>query len=497
MNSFWSLETVKSALGGTWLARPEVHSRTPLGGASIDTRTIKPGEIFFAFRGEHVDGHTFVETAIEKGAGLIVIDRPESLSANLLKRIATTHAVVQVPDTGSALLKAGAAYRKTLENTKVIAVGGSNGKTTTTRIIHQVLASALRGAASPKSFNNSIGVPLTILQARPTDQFLLCEIGTNSPGEIAALAEVLQPDIAVITSIGREHLELLGSIEGVAREEASLLQSLRPQGCAILNAEAPCLADAAKRALSDSRAKNHTVITFGTGPSADLRLTQVTPSIDGLALTLNGNIEIKVPLLGEHNALNTAAAFAVGRRMGLSHEQITVALATVRGPEMRMELNHLSLGAQPLTIINDAYNANPDSMAAGLNAFAQLTRNSNRRRVIVLGNMLELGEDAPAMHAEVGELLCSLTCVDLLVCVGGLMQHAAMIAERCLPAAEVVRFDALTPAIAGDISAMFKPNDIIFLKGSRGMGLERVLNCAKDRCDSPHIVSGVRGKTAV
>ena len=497
MNSFWSLENVKAALGGTWLARPEVPSLAPLGGASIDTRSIKPGEVFFAFRGEHVDGHAFVETALEKGAGLIVIDRPQSLPDALLKRIATTHPVVQVSDTATALLKAGAAYRKTLESTKVIAIGGSNGKTTTTRLIQQVLSSALRGTTSPKSFNNSIGVPLTILQAKPIDQFLLCEIGTNSPGEIAALAEVLQPDIAVITSIGREHLELLGSIEGVAREEASLLQSLRPYGCAILNADAPCLADAAKRALADGRCKTTTVITFGSAPTADLRLTQITPSIDGLLLTLNGNIEIRVPLIGEHNALNVIAAFAVGRRMGLSHEQICTALATARGPEMRMELNHLSLDAQPLTIINDAYNANPDSMAAGLHAFAQLTRNSNRRRVAVLGNMLELGDDAPAMHAEVGQLLCDLTCVDLLICIGHLMGHAAAVAERCLSAAKVVRYDSLSPTIAAEIAAMFQPNDIVFLKGSRGMALERVLACAKDRCDSPHIVSGVRAKTAV
>ena len=494
MSSFWKLENVKAALGGSWLARPSQDSAggTGLAGACIDSRQLKPGQVFFAFRGEKVDGHAFVESVLAAGAGLAVVDRPESLPEGLLRRVATTNAIVQVPDVGAALLRLAAAYRKTLDMTRVIAVGGSNGKTTTTRLIQQVLSSSLRGVSSPKSFNNSIGVPYTILQAKRTDQYLVCEVGTNAPGEIAALAEVIQPDVAVITSIGREHLELLGSLEGVAREEASLLRWLRPNGCAVLNADAPFLAEAARRAFGENGSQEHTLVRFGTAAEAEFRISDVTSRLDGVEFQINGNLAVKLPMLGLHNAHNAAAACAVGRRLGLTQEQILAGLAQARGPEMRMELNHLALAGGQVTIINDAYNANPDSVTAGLQTFAALAGDAaGARRVVVLGDMLELGADGPMYHQEIGRLLADLGCADLAIFVGELMTHACAAASPGF-AAGVCRSYAAGAESAIEIASLFEPGDLVYLKGSRGMALERVLKAAKDRslAGASVIVSG-------
>ena len=481
MSSFWKLENIKAALGGSWLSRPsaELAAGAGLSGACIDSRQLKPGQIFFAFRGEKVDGHAFVESTLAAGAGMAVVDRPESLPEGLVRRVATTHAIVQVPDVGAALLRIAAAYRRTLDMTRVIAVGGSNGKTTTTRLIQQVLSSSLRGASSPKSFNNSIGVPYTILQAKRTDQYLVCEIGTNAPGEIAALAEVIQPDVAVITSIGREHLELLGSLEGVAREEASLLRWLRPNGCAVLNADAPHLAEAAARAIGENGGSQPTLVRFGTDERSELRISNVKSGMAGLEFQINGNIDLKLPILGLHNAHNAAAAFAVGRRLGLTQDQILASLTQARGPEMRMELNHVPLGGGMVTIINDAYNANPDSVAAGLQTFAALSRESpTARRVVVLGDMLELGPDGPLYHQEVGRALAEQGCADLAIFTGDLMKHAHAAVGSQVAASRWFRPGAESVV---EIAGSFEPGDLVYLKGSRGMGLERVLKAAKDR----------------
>lgn len=472
MASFWTLESIKSVVGGTWLARPSED--VSLGGASIDSRTLNSGQVFFALRGERVDGHTFVRSALERGAGVAIVDRPESLDASLVQSVKSTRAILRVSDVGAALLKLAAAYRKTLDMTKVIAVGGSNGKTTTTRLIEQVLRTGLRGTASMKSFNNAIGVPLTILNAKRTDQFLLCEVGTNAPGEILTLTEVVCPDIAVITSIGREHLEGLKDLAGVAQEEATLLRTLSKGGLAILNGDAPELMKATQRELSKRSAENHGVVRFGSAGDADLRISDVRADGSGVRWMVNGRLKCAIGLLGEHNAWNATAALAVGRRLGLSEEQIVGALATAKGPEMRMQPHIVERTGGAITVVNDAYNANPESMVKAFEAIGAMSPGIAGRRVLVIGEMLELGIESPALHAEVGKAT-ELAKPDVVVCVGAMMEHAARVIAQGMPRVQVMRVLSADGDGARQIAGVLRGGDLVLLKGSRRMGLERVL----------------------
>jgi UDP-N-acetylmuramoyl-tripeptide--D-alanyl-D-alanine ligase len=466
--NFWTGENLRSIVGGSWLALPAT-GREPAG-LSTDTRTLRSGEVFLAIRGERVDGHAMAGAAGAAGSPMAIVDNPQAMPTPFPPGMG----VLKVADTGRALLKLAAAYRKSLEGTRVIAVCGSNGKTTTVRLIESMLSQALRGTASPRSFNNAVGVPLTILSARPGDQYLICEIGTNAPGEIAQLAAVVNPDVAVITSIGREHLEKLGSLRGVAMEEASVLEFVRPGGAGVVHAEAPELL----QVVAEMPQKPNTILRFGESEQADVRVTAVEQSGRGVRFTLNDRTQFTIPLIGRHNAVNAAAAVAVGRRLGLQDEQIAGGLARVRGADMRLE--PVEVGG--VRILNDAYNANPDSMRAALATFESLAvQGGAPRRVLILGNMLELGDDGPGLHAEIGEAIAAMPWVDLVVLVGDLMQHAAARLGGLEFNPRVVRTDNVDGERATDIARLLRPGDLVLLKGSRGMRLERVVTALKQR----------------
>lgn len=463
--SFWSVENLRSVVGGTWLA----HAVREASGLSTDSRNLAPGQVFLAIKGERFDGHTKLGAAAAAGSPLAIIDDQKAAGS-----LPAGMGVLRVADTGKALLKLGAAYRKTLEGTRVVAVAGSNGKTTTVRLIDAVLGAGLRGSCSQKSFNNQIGVPLTILSARPGDQYLICEIGTNSPGEVAELAKVVAPDVAVITSIGREHLEKLGSLRGVAREEASVLEFVRAGGAGVVNAEAPHLLEV----IATLAHRPRTIVSFGESERADVRVVSAEQDFRGVRFTLNDRSSFDLPLLGRHNAVNAGAAVAVGRRLGLSDQQIATGLRSVRAPEMRLE--RVEVGG--VRIINDAYNANPDSMRAALDTFSDVGCGMSDvgsagagRRVVVLGDMLELGEHSEASHREVGERLAVMPGLDLIVLVGSLMSHAAECLEGAKAEGRLVRVAELDEAHASGVAAMLRPGDLVLLKGSRRMRLERLV----------------------
>jgi UDP-N-acetylmuramoyl-tripeptide--D-alanyl-D-alanine ligase len=497
---FFSPDNLRSICGGTWLARaPDGRA---VQGISTDTRTLRPGEAYLALRGERLDGHRFLEAALAAGSSLLIVDDSEAGAAAARLPGASQAGILRVHDTARALLRLGAACRRTLDSTRVIAVAGSNGKTTTTRLIHAVLSSSLRGSTSPKSFNNAVGVPLTILGASPGDQYLVCEIGTNAPGEIAQLAAVVEPDIAVITSIGREHLEGLGSLEGVAKEEASLLSYLRPGGLAVATADTPLLAEYLKCVPN--------VVTFGRCESADLRIGDVRHEIVadgrvGVSFTINGRLACTLPIAGEHNALNAAAAYAVGRRLGLDEDRIFEALASARAPDMRLQPLRIAwdAGADSI-VINDAYNANPDSMLAALAAFESicdaLEQGRGRggpaaeaepgagggRRIVILGDMLELGDAGPAAHREIADRLLNLRRLDLVVLVGHLTLHTAhRLAEAGWEDDRMLMMSDLASGQPWAVAARLRPGDLVLLKGSRRMGLERILDALRERAGRP------------
>jgi UDP-N-acetylmuramoyl-tripeptide--D-alanyl-D-alanine ligase len=491
--SFWTLDNIKAAIGGSWLARPEGLSRRidsgelSLAGAAIDSRAVKPGNVFFALRGEKTEGHLFIPQAAASGARLAITERPDALtSLPAGANAGPACAVLLVPDAAQALLRLGAAYRKTLDTTRVIAVGGSNGKTTTTRLIHTILSRTLRGTSSPKSFNNALGVPLTILNAKKSDNYLVCEVGTNAPGEIAVLAGALEPDVAVITSIGREHLEGLASLAGVAREEASLLCSLRPRATAIVPADSPELDEALRTLFSapGSARSRTSLVRFGISEAADVRIADAAElplSNPGVRFTLNARTTHHIPLLGRHNALNATAAIIVARRLGVPEAEIAAGLAAAKPAEMRMERRRVSLPGGDIELINDAYNANPDSMLAALGVLAAHAGEGASRRVAVLGDMLEMGDASVRAHEEIGRALARTREIDLVILVGAAMEHAATASND---PARFVRLDSLDNQGATVAASHLRPGDLVLLKGSRRMALERLIPALESRANS-------------
>ncbi len=460
--TFWDPVRIRAVLNGAWHARPGPR---PIEGASTDTRTLRPNQVFFALRGENYDAHDFLRTAALAGSPLLVIDDPD---APRRQSIPDGVGILRVDDTLDALAQLAAAYRRTLDTVRVIAVTGSNGKTTTVRLIDAMLSAKLRGTASIKSYNNLIGVSLTVLAARPSDQYLVAEIGMNAPGEIAPLARIVDPDIALITCIGRAHIEALGSVESIAREKAVLLSYLRPNGLAIAPIEEPLLDDFVRPIPN--------VILFGEDPHADLRLTDVAKadSPDAISITVNDRARFTVPLLGRHNARNALAAIAVARRFGLSDEEIARGLGRVAPAESRLTRDVIA----GVDVFDDAYNASPESTEAAIETFASLTPNA-RRRVLVLGDMLELGDAAEDAHLEIAERILDHFTPDFLVTVGA---HALHIADRLSEATSpdrVMILSELDDASTRKIVQRLRPGDALLVKGSRRVGLERVVEALR------------------
>jgi UDP-N-acetylmuramoyl-tripeptide--D-alanyl-D-alanine ligase len=345
---------------------------------------------------------------------------------------------------------------------KVIAVAGSNGKTGTKHLIAAALSSKLAGSCSPKSFNNDIGVPLTIFPADPLADYLVLEMGTNHPGEIHNLATMARPDIAVITNCYAEHLQGLGDLMGVRRENASIVDGLDPKtGLLVVNGDDPEL-------LSAVAHWNGRKITFGFERSNNLFATEIEFDATGVRFHLNGNqkVQFHVPLLGKHNACNALAAIAVGRRLGLTDPELVQGLSRVKGPDMRLQLQQ----SGGVSILNDAYNANPASMRAALDTLASL---SGRRRIAVLADMLEMGSSSERFHREIGQFAATIA-LDLLVCIGPesrLIKEAA-IAGGMDPTRVSHFFDSTIAS--RHVPPSLAEGDLVLIKGSRGMKLEKV-----------------------
>ena len=458
----FTLENARSVMGGVFLRRSEGEA-VELRGASIDSRTIGPGQVFFALRGDNTDGHRYVGAAAEAGAGLAIVDEP----AFDVSGLPPTIAVLRVANVTNALASLAAWAREQLGTTRVIGVTGSAGKTTTTRLIDGVLSASMRGACSIKSYNNLLGVSLTILNCPPGAQYLVCELGTSERGEIDALTHIARPHVGVVTSIGRAHVEGLGSVEQIALEKSSLLRGLERGGVAIATADAP--------ALRPHLRSLERLVTFGVSEDADLRLTSVEADERGVRFTINGRESFDVPLLGAHNAMNAAAAVAVARRFGLEQAAIQEGLSSVRGVPMRLERQTVG----EVTILNDAYNANPESMVAALRTLETV---GGGRRVAVLGDMLEQGELSEPLHRELGERLSQFGSIDLVVLVGEAMRHAADATKG--GGAPVEHVDSLDEQGLSKILELVEPGDVVLLKASRGMRLERVGEALAGRAGS-------------
>jgi len=446
-------EEIRRAVRGRWRWPAE---RVAIGGVSTDTRTARAGEVFVALRGERFDGHDFLADAAAAGCACAVIAQEVEVPRALLELF--VGGVIAVPDTTAALGDLASAVRGRL-TASVVAVTGSNGKTTVKRMIHHILSRRLRGRAGPRSFNNAVGVPLTLFEAAGEDDYIVCEVGSNAPGEIAALARIARPDVAVITSVSPTHLERLGDVERVAMEKAALLGGVRPGGVAVVCADSAPLARAL-RAYEEVR-----IIRFGVDDSAELRLTGYEPTPGGGEYELNGRLRARLPVPGRHNALNALAAVAVAQRFGFEQDAAASALEDFAGEEMRLQ----PVRVGEVTVVNDAYNANPASLAAAVEALRSFP---GQRRVVVAGDMLELGPAAVELHLASGREMAAAG-VEVVVGVGPLGRHIAAGAAEA-GGVEVHQLRSVQAA-ARALGGLLRAGDVVLLKGSRAMRMERLL----------------------
>ena len=434
------------------LARGVLPATVPLE-AATDSRVVQPGGLFLALTGERWDGHDFVRAAFERGAVAAIVSRLPAdapLDAPL----------IVVEDTRIAYGQLGAWARRQLP-AKILAVTGSAGKTTTKRLLGELLARQGCTLVAPGTENNEIGVPRALLDLRPEHQFGVLEFGMRGPGEIAYLAELARPDLGVITNIGTSHLGRMGGREAIAKSKAELLPALGPGGRAILNRDDFFFGLLQELACCP-------VISFGLDPQADVRAEEIVSlALEGSRFSLclgEERLPVELPLPGLHNVLNALAACAAYWAATGTTEGLREGLAAASGEAMRGEILHLP---GPLTVINDAYNASPTSVAAALELLSSVAG----RRVFVLGDMLELGEFSPEEHRKIGRLAAARG-VHWLVAVG---DHAALAAEAAAEAGVTVTITASPEEALAALREGVQPGDVALVKASRRVGLEQVV----------------------
>jgi UDP-N-acetylmuramoyl-tripeptide--D-alanyl-D-alanine ligase len=430
-------------------------------GISIDSRTVKEGELFIAIRGERYDGHDFVPDVIRKGAWGAIVDR-SALEAKY-GDISGLKNVIPVDDTLFSLQEMALMHRKKFL-LPVIAVTGTNGKTTTKEMLASILLQRGPVLKNEGNLNNHIGVPLTLLKLEARHKAAIIEMGMSGLGEIETLARLAMPSVGVITNIGPAHLQFLGSMDAVAQAKGELLQIMRSDGTAVLNAD-----DHYFNKLRDKYPGR--VLSFGIDRQADVQAKSIGQDRDLTDFTLRADersVLVRLRTVGRHNVYNALAAAAAALAAGLPLETVKFGLEEFRPVAMRSELRNMN----GRTVLADYYNANPASVKAALETLASLK--GGKRTVAVLGDMLELGDTAVEAHRETGRTASNLG-IDLLICVGPLARH---IVEGAI-AAGMARnrvFEAETTSQgAALLHEHSRPCDIVLVKGSRGMKMEKVL----------------------
>ncbi|MBI3608284.1 MAG: UDP-N-acetylmuramoyl-tripeptide--D-alanyl-D-alanine ligase [Nitrospirae bacterium] len=440
---------------------------------STDTRRIPAGALFWALRGERYDGARFVEDALANGACGAVV--PEDAVSPARTRQEPDVVIITVRDTLRALQDAASAYRNRFR-LPVVAVTGSNGKTTTKEMVAAILERRGPVLKTHGNLNNHIGVPLTLFGLTAAHHAAVVELGVNHPGEMTRLCAIARPTVGVITNVGYAHLEGLGGIDGVACAKGELFQALGPDGTALVNADDPRVAGLMTGLQSR-------VLTFGM-TAGEVRGRMVEEGTrSGMRIEIRygaDRVECFLSVIGRHNAANALAAAAVGVGLGVDLETVGKGLAGFRPAAMRSELVRSPSG---VTVLNDAYNANPSSMERALGAVGRLR--GAGRLYAVLGDMLELGETSEILHRNVGRAAAQVR-LDGLVTVGPAARWIADEAVRAGMAREaIVSVDTAADAVPL-IAAWSRPEDLVLIKGSRRMGLERVAEGLGIPPDPPH-----------
>jgi UDP-N-acetylmuramoyl-tripeptide--D-alanyl-D-alanine ligase len=427
-------------------------------GYSIDSRTLNPGDLFIAIAGERFDGHNYVQAALDKGAVGAIVEPGKHVAGDSLR-------LLQVEDSLKALQLLGAAARR-LWGKPLLAVTGSAGKTTTKEILAHILSTRFRVLKSSGNLNNHIGLPLQLLKLEAEHDLGVVEMGMNHAGEIRALGELAHHDLAVVTAVAPVHLEFFGSLAEIARAKYEIIETLHPGGVAVLNADDDYVCQFGR----DFKGK---VVRFGIKRSADvsaqkIKLNGAEGSTFELVVGSVGE-PVTFPLVGEHNIYNALAAAAAAMERGISPSQAAAALSSVAPPDKRGQVLNLH-GA---TIINDSYNSNPRALQAMIDTLASMKA---ERRILVVGEMLELGPTAEALHRECGKHAAEKK-IDMVIGVRGM---ARAVAEAACGSGTQAQF-VETPEQAGEwLARNLRPGDAVLLKASRGVKLERALEMLQE-----------------
>lgn len=452
-----SLTQIAEIVGGA------VHDADPTtsvtGPAFLDSRAPAPGGLFVALAGEHTDGHAYADAAVAGGAAAVLGSRPTGVPSVVVDDV--TAALQELART--VLLRRRAAEGPLT----VVAITGSQGKTSAKDMLAQVLAAAGPTVATHGSFNNELGLPLTVLRTEPHTRYLVLEMGSRGIGHLAELCAIAPPDLSLVLNVGKAHIGEFGSQETIALAKGELVEALSDSGTAVLNADDPRVAAMAVRTRA-------TVATFGTGASATVQLGDVT--VDDLGRPSfelrhdGGSARVELNLLGSHQALNAAAVTTTALAAGCDFEQVVESLRGLRRlSKWRMELDERADG---VTVINDAYNANPDSMRAALETLAGVGARTGRRTVAVLGQMMELGAASVDEHAALGALADRLG-IEVLVVVGAGARPIAEAFDRQRGREAAHWFEAVEPATEWLRENVAGP-DVVLVKASRSAELERV-----------------------
>lgn len=424
-------------------------------GISIDSRTLMPGDLFVAIRGQRFDGHDFVSIALEKGACAVVVEK--TFAAN----IPAGALQIEVSDTTDFLMELAGWYRAQF-SIPIIGLTGSVGKTTVKELLAGILSRRFRTEKTEQNRNNFIGVPLTLFQLNRSSEAAVVELGTNHPGEIARLSKIVAPTHALVTNIGSGHIGFFGSKEAIFREKKALPDAVVNGGTVYVNDQDPLLRNYQREGVRIKR--------IGLSENCDYRARLLgTDELGRVRFQINDEIEIQMQIPGRHHFLNGVLAAAIGLDLGLTQEEVKQGIESVQPVDKRMQV----LKSGDIMFINDAYNANPESLRAAIDFLAELPVAPGRKRFLVVGDMLELGEQSELLHREIGQYLADKP-VDFVFCYG---EQAKFICREFDKISErnSHRWFGTQESLARELRRQAAPGDVVLIKGSRGMAMENVL----------------------
>ncbi|WP_454064322.1 UDP-N-acetylmuramoyl-tripeptide--D-alanyl-D-alanine ligase [Candidatus Nitrospira salsa] len=468
MASF-TMEEIVQATGGEVLWPT---SRARVRGVTTDSRQVRQGDLFVALNGPHFEGHRFVKGAMNEGAVGAMISRTAWASLSpWIRRRSRTHSsmspfVIGVDDTLSAYQDL-ASYHRRRFSIPLVAVTGSNGKTTAKEMVSHVLAKRWRTLKTKGNFNNSIGVPHTLLRVSRRYEAAVIEMGVDQEGQTTRLCELAQPTVGVITNVGPDHLEFFGTVDASARAKAELLPALPSDGVAVLNADDAYFQRFARQASCP-------VLSYGFSPHADVRASDVVVQPRGSTFRLHlpkrtRSLHVQLRVAGNHNVSNALAGAAVGHALGLSTANISLGLSQMHAASMRSQIHRV----KGVTFLYDCYNANPASMEAAVDLLVELA--PGQRAIAVLGEMRELGVDESAFHEEIGRYVARKDIAYLITCgkLGAMLADGAR--KEGMSASTVCHVQHVSDA-AGVLRKIVRRGDVVLLKASRGVQMEKVLD---------------------